>query len=274
MKALFSSILFTVLVFSFTQAQVSEISAKLNETQDKFIITYKLEKGKTGFWNVQLIAFIDGVQIDPSRSALFGDVGQQIRYGKNKRIVWDAYIDVESIDGEVRFEISAKLPPMAAPPTPKMDYISGGVLAAGGVGLLASNLPNALKKGNIDVNATPSSDPISYYYTFCDPSSTAFDAEQVIVEQAGLNSLCDQHLETANSKYKSATTGVGIGGALIVIGGILILTKPIHKYIQMPKYLKANGLSFEPTVDFNSYYAGQTPQVNVGLSLTYTLGRK
>ncbi|MEN0049641.1 MAG: hypothetical protein AAF806_21450 [Bacteroidota bacterium] len=224
-------------------AQVTNVTAKLNKAEDQFIVAYDLEEGEQDYWDIKLVAFIDGIRIEPSRASLSGDVGWQVKSGKKRRIFWDAFVDVEDINGIVRFEVWANESPFPPPPKATRDFWVGSSSNVLGLGIAATALPTFLQQNKVDINATPEEQPLLYYQTFCDPQSVHFDPNQVIPEQEGQSSACDQHFLTAEQKYQSAVLRTQIAGGLVLLGSAILLVKPINKYIEMPKYLKEYGLS-------------------------------
>lgn len=244
----FNLILLLLSSQAFLFAQATNITAKLSKAEDQFIITYDLEEGTQGYWDVKLVAFIDGIRIEPSRAALSGNVGWQVHYGKKQRIIWEAFTDVEDINGIVRFEIWANEPPFPSPPKTVKDLLVGSSTNLLGLGIAATALPNFLQQNKIDLNAVPEEQPLLYYQTFCDPGSVHFDPNQVIPAQEGQASACDQHFLAAEQKHQSAVLRTQIGGGLILLGSAILLAKPINKYIQMPKYVKKYGLSIRPAL--------------------------
>lgn len=237
---------------AFLSAQATNVTAKLNKAEDQFLITYDLEEGTQGYWDIKLIAFIDGIRIEPSRVALSGNVGWQVRYGKKRRIVWEAFTDVEDINGIVRFEVWANEPPFPPPPKAKKDLLVGSSTNLIGLGIAATASPIFLQQNKVDLNATSGEQPLLYYQTFCDPQSIHFDPNQVIPEQENQASACDQHFIAAEQGYQSAVLRTQIGGGLVLLGSAILLVKPINKYIQMPKYLKEYGLSLRPVLQLDS----------------------
>ncbi|MEN0046522.1 MAG: hypothetical protein AAF806_05665 [Bacteroidota bacterium] len=252
-----------------SMAQATNVKAKLNKAQDQFIVTYDLDKREAGFWDIRIIAFIDEIRIDPSRAALSGDQGLSVEAGKNKRIRWEAYTDVESIDGWVRFEVWASPTPLNIPAPRPTDWIVGSGVTTLGLGLLASGIPNLLKEEKIDANVLPESDPIIYYQTFCDPSSPHFDATQVIPEQAGQASTCDAHFLAAEQSYRAASTRTIVGSGLVVVGGLLLITKPFYRRVQLPKYLKNYGITVTPNFQLDTNGHSTPLAATATLKLTY-----
>ncbi|MEM9888043.1 MAG: hypothetical protein AAF849_19260 [Bacteroidota bacterium] len=259
-------------VFSFfsTAAQVSNVRAKLNNTQNQFKITYDLKKSTTDFWDVRLIAFIDEIRVDPSRTALSGAQGIAVKGGKSKHVFWDAYVDVEQIDGWVRFEVQANVTPFELPKPLPTDLIVGNGMAALGLGLLASGLPNLLKQEKINLNTTPQDDPIVYYQTFCDADSPHFDATQVIPTQVDQPSACDGYFEEAAQVYQAAALRAWAGGGFMILGGIILLSKPFYNKIQIPSYLIDNGLSLSPVLQFSTNEPFALGHMTTRLRLSYS----
>lgn len=261
-------------IFPLLQAQVTNINAQFDQTNDKYIITYDLEKkGRVAYFDIEIYATIGGVKVIPSSPALSGDVGQQIKYGSKKRIVWDYNIDVEKVVGQVIFDIQARRPTIPPPPEPTMDMAVGG--AAGGIGLIMAGigLPKLTKKGKIDATLTSAADdPIVYYSTFCDPASSEYNAD-LVVERSNGTSVCDDHYEMANNEYKSGSVLTTIGVVLLAGGAYTFLSKPFYTP-KIKAYNKKYDLSFEPTFEWNQNSAFQkTSPTTVGVKLKFQFGK-
>ncbi|MEM8526548.1 MAG: hypothetical protein AAGG68_18035 [Bacteroidota bacterium] len=261
-----NTLFFFLFYQTFLLAQITNVQAKLNKAEDTFIITYDLEEGAQGYWDVRLIAFIDGIRIEPSRVALSGAIGWQVRAGKKQKLYWKAFEDVENIDGIVRFEVWANESPFPPPPKAVNDWIIGGSGNLLGLGIVAPALPDLLSNDKIEVNATPDDQPILFYQTFCDPQSIHFDPNLVIPEQESQISACDQHFLAAEKGYQSAILRTQIGGSLALLGGAILLIKPINRYIQKPKYLRKYGLSMRPVLQLESY--ASNTRASFGFQLT------
>ena len=252
---------------------VSNVRAKLNESKTKLIITYDLARGDKGYWDVNVVAFVDRVKIIPTIGSLKGDEGRLVKKGKNKRIIWDYRIDVPIITGDVEFEVNAT-PILIPPPPPKNIYYasgSGGIVV--GLGMIMKSVSIRSKKGNINSDAIASSNPIEYYYTFCNPDSEHFNSNFVILDAANDKSPCDQFHEEAEKKYRKGAWWF-LGGTLLSAAGVyMILGKPFYKK-KLIAYNEEYDFAITPEINWQPY-AGQydIPQSTVGLKLTYQFGK-
>ncbi len=72
---------------------------------DKIVILYDLAKpkNKKNYYNIQLEISLDGDLLNVE--SITGDVGEKIRAGKGKKIVWDVLKDVSSLDGDLQIDI-------------------------------------------------------------------------------------------------------------------------------------------------------------------------
>jgi hypothetical protein len=254
-------------------SQIENINSQLNDAKDKFIVSYDLKKtSNISYFDIDLKVSIDGILITPSSAALRGDVGPLIKYGNNKRIIWDAFVDVERIDGNVKFEVIWRKPDVPAPPAVVLDYVVGGGAAGVGVGLSVLGLVTISKKGNIDLSADPDKNPIVFYYTYCDPSSPHYNAEMVIIEAEGTDSACDAHWEKANKKYKQGQL-MSIIGAAVAVGGAYIIWKKPFWQPKMNNYLKQYGLHISPTFEWNNFNDTGYAQGTFGVRMTYQIGK-
>ncbi|MEM1119389.1 MAG: hypothetical protein AAGJ18_03020 [Bacteroidota bacterium] len=238
-------------------AQVKNIKASVDNSGEKFMITYDLDKdGSIALWDVSVIVEIDGVEIIPSARALSGDIGQSIKYGRKKSFIWDAYIDVESIDGEVTFDIVAKQSIIQNPPN------TDKIIGLGGVGVGTVLFGAGL--------ATMNNSDVKTYNERCDPSVVDPATSADFVETNG-ESPCDRFYEPANDATKSGSTLAVIGGVAAVVGGYFLVKKPIYQ-----KWLKTQnriGLHLQPTFELNQNYHQSILGSTVGFRLTYTLGK-
>ena len=249
------SCLFSFMVYG--QAQVKNIRAEVEDSGEKFRITYDLDKdGKTALWDISVIATIDGVQVIPSARSLSGDIGQNIKHGRKNTFVWDAYIDVESIDGAVSFDINAT--PSIIQNPPSTDKLIG--MGAAGVGAILVGV------GLVNLNNSD----VKEYKETCDPSKVDAQNSKDFIETAG-QSPCDRLYLKANDATKRGSTLAIIGGVAVAVGSYFLIKKPIYQ-----KWLATQnsiGLHIQPILELQTTYQQAMPGSNIGISLSYTLGK-
>lgn len=276
MKQFIILLFLTILTFSGIQAQATfkKWEKKTVYGKEMIHVYYDLANTGNGFFDVTLIAYIDDVRVVASQGAVAGDVGKKIRHGKKKKIVWDVYVDLVNMDGNLRFEIQAEGLQGVPPPTPITDYAIAG--SAGGLGLILgiAGLSTTGKKGNVDLSADPDSDPITYYYTFCDPDSPSFDSEKVVIGGGSTSdqSLCDDHFAAANKKYKNGRITTLLGVVLITGGAYFYLKKPIFAK-KMSAWNRKYGIQFDPIIDLSPGLAQDFSQTTIGLRMTLNLNK-
>ena len=260
------------LVFSWNlTAQVTNISAKHDAINEKYIISYDLAKTKNQrYFDIEIIAMIGGIKVRPSLVALSGDAGLSIKYGSKKMIVWDYFVDIEKFIGEVTFKVRARKTYTPAPPKPLVDATVGTIVGGTGLYLAAIGGNTIFKKGKRDALATPEEKPILYYYTFCDTESPNYDANLVQVGTAGEVSACDAHFEAANDAYNKGVTKTAIGLAVLA-SGIYTLWKQPFNQSKLKAYRKQYGLTFQPT--FNWEKGRPIQQGGVGFRMQYRFGK-
>ena len=77
-------------------------NADCREENQKAIVTYSLDKEA----NIDLqVSLNNGAFQTLDRTSLSGDVGTNVRKGKNKKIVWDVLRDCNSLVGDVQFRV-------------------------------------------------------------------------------------------------------------------------------------------------------------------------
>lgn len=104
-------------VASFAQ-KIENIRAEAEA--DKIIVTYDLVQGQSGdAYSVFLYSSFNNFRSPLTKVS--GDVGQGVREGKGKRIVWEARTEIGNFKGQLTFEVEAIL---VAPLTLKSDVTS------------------------------------------------------------------------------------------------------------------------------------------------------
>ena len=230
-------------------AQVTNITAKHDNVNEKYIINYDLSKANDQrYFDIEIIAMIGGIKVRPSMVALSGDFGLNIKYGSKKRIVWDYFIDIEKIIGKITFKVRARKTFIPPPPPPRLDIAVGTVVTGAGIYLTTLGGKTVFKKGKIDPMATADKDPIIYYYTFCDTDSPNYDLSLVQIATEGATSACDVHFTAADKAYKKGVVKSAIGLAIIAGGIYTLVTKPFHQS-KLKAYRKKYDLTLQTTLN-------------------------
>lgn len=103
-RLLFSLCLFAALPI--TAQNVSNIDWSLDDSQEKIIVTYDLDRiDKYQYFDVTLQAQLGSQTIVPK--SVTGDVGTFIKYGKNKKIIWEVFNDINELKGDLSFKVIA-----------------------------------------------------------------------------------------------------------------------------------------------------------------------
>jgi len=102
-------VLLTLLVSGIINAQqVTNVSSQLSG--DNIIVNYTLTGAKFNQkFNVQLYVSLDGGEtFQGPLNGVRGDIGENIKSG-NRKIFWDPYKDVNSLDGDIIFDVRAEV---------------------------------------------------------------------------------------------------------------------------------------------------------------------
>lgn len=250
--------------------QVTNIEAKQDAVNGTYTISYDLAKvNNQRYYDIEITAMIGSVKVRPSMDALAGDVGLNVKYKNNRSITWNYFIDIEKIIGEVRFKIRARPTFIPLPPKPKVDIAIATAASSAGVYMAALGFHTIIKKGKMHSAATPGTDPIRYYYTFCDVNSPNYAPALARLDDNSMSS-CNAHFMAANAAYKKGVDKSAIGLALMAGGLYTFLTKPFNK-AKLKRYQEKYNLTFQPT--FNWEQALPDRQGIVGVQLQYQFGR-
>ncbi len=251
--------------------QVTNIKAKQDAVNGTYTISYDLAKvNNQRYYDIEITAMIGDVKVRPSMDALTGDVGLNIKYKNNRSITWNYFIDIEKIIGEVKFKIRARSTFIPIPPKPTVDIVLGTAVSSAGVYMAALGFRTLLKKGKINIEATPRTDPIRYYYTFCDVNSPNYTPALARINTDNSMSSCDAHFIAANTAYKKGVDKSAIGLALMAGGLYTLLAKPFNK-AKLKRYQEKYNLTFQPTFDWEQALPDR--QGIVGVQLQYQFGR-
>ena len=202
------------------------------------------------------------------KDKLYGDIGR-MKYGKNKEILWNWTNVISDPSVVTGFEVFGTWSSCPVEPEIYNDIAIGSGGGVVGIVISTIGLATVLKKGNVDNSITnPDDDPITYYYTYCDPNSSFFDNSLVELNTDN-TSPCDTHLEAARSIYRQGQTLLVAGTVLTAAGAYIFWKKPLYNRAML-KYRRENSdcLTLTPTFDFQqSVVWGDSP--GVGLRLTY-----
>lgn len=236
-------------LYSLSFAQITNVKTRINDEQDKVTITYDLARNPgITFYNIKLKITLDG-EVVPA-TGLSGDLGPQVTAGLGKKVIWDVTKDLSEISGELLVDVTTDSKPTSAPCRPinaVPAYAGLGTVAASGLGLLI---------GGITLQNT-SGELYDVYKNNLDPNSEVY------------NELSrDDHYAEANKKHK---TGIGLmsgGGAVMAIGGAILLTRVIKiKKYNRDCQRRSTGMidhfDLQPTI----VSTGTSP--GFGMGLTY-----
>lgn len=240
-----------VAMYNLSNAQITNVKTRINDEQDKVTITYDLARDpKITFYNIKLKITLDGELV--TATGLSGDLGGQVTAGLGKKVVWDVTKDLSEISGELKVDVTTDSKPQNAPCRPinaVPAYAGLGTVAASGLGLLIGGLSLENQSGEL----------YDIYKTNLDPESAVY-AEL---------SRADHYAE-ANKKHKTGTALSAGGGAIMVIGGAILVTR----LIKIKKYNRdcARKMGFVPNFDLQPTIVsagGSTPGFGLGLSYKF-----
>ena len=248
---------------------VSNVNWEL-EGDERIVITYDLgKKDNYIYFDVSVRVKIDNHTVTPK--ALSGDVGNYIKVGTGKKIIWNMFEDISELNGELSVEVLAVNPvptgagsavtardttrdtttkqvDMNLPQGKKIPYWVGlGGIAATGVAMLMGGLKTK----------SEGSDLYDIYKVNRYEDADIYDE---------LGSTRDQVYDEANKKNKTGTVMTIAGSAILATAGIII----VNRIIQTKK-LNQRGLSFSPMLKLNpgATYGTITPAA--GVTLRYRL---
>lgn len=203
-------------------AQISNVTTRVNDEQDKVTITYNLDRGAS-FYNIQVRITMAGEVVNAK--GLSGDVGPQVLPGLGKKIVWDVHTDVtELLPGELKIEVTTDTKPKPngggfsapCPMTVTPTYAGLGGVGLSGIGLIV---------GGLSIENS-SKELYDVYKATLDPNDPVY-AEMTR----------EEHYSEANKKHKQGTGLMAAGGAVLVAGGVIFVTR----LIKIKNYNKTCG---------------------------------
>jgi hypothetical protein len=257
---------------AFGQA-VSNVKWEL-ENDERIVITYDLAKqGNAIYFDVALKVIIDNKAIVPK--SVSGDVGNYVRMGTGKKVIWNIFDDLAELNGELSVEVSATSPvptnttttsatakkpeetvkapdlmknlPSGAAGNGVPFWVGLGGIGATGVGLITSGMKS-------------SSDSKDLYNVY----------KQNMVETASvyeeMGTTRKDVYDEANKKHKTGTFLKVAGGAVLLTAGIIM----VNRLIQLKK-LEQRSVSFAPYLNIDRKSAPGKVYTAGGLTLTCRL---
>lgn len=273
MKLLITLFALISLAWQTSGQAVSNVKWEL-ENDERIVITYDLAKqGNAIYFDVALKVIIDNKAIVPK--SVSGDVGNYVRMGTGKKVIWNIFDDLAELNGELSVEVSATSPvptntattntaakkpeetvkapdllknlPSGATGKGIPFWVGLGGIGATGAGLIASGLKS-------------SSDAKDLYNVY----------KENTVETAGvyeeMGSTRNDVYDEANKKHKTGTFLKVAGGAVLLTAGIIM----VNRLIQLKK-LEQRTMSFAPYLNIDRKSAPGKVYAAGGLTLTCRL---
>lgn len=245
---------------------ISNVDWSYDAETEAITITYDLARvGAEKYFHISIGAILDGQPLTPSREALTGDIGEYIRAGLGKKIVWDATQDIVFTENaSLKFKVTASkiVSPTDGPstnyiPTEPNIFVPIGAGVLGG-GLVAAGI------------AAQHSDPIKIYENTCDEGNVSV-SESNLTPNASGKSPCDELYDDAQKKYKTGglllTSGIGI----LVSGGSFYIKQMLdyNNGIQLIQSQDEDvSLRMEPTYRINRFNFSGASFGSLGLQFT------
>ncbi|MBT1687584.1 hypothetical protein [Dawidia soli] len=254
---------------------VSNVKWEL-ENDERIVITYDLAKqGNAIYFDVALKVIIDNKAIVPK--SVSGDVGNYVRMGTGKKIVWNIFDDIAELNGELSVEVSATSPvptntatttsttkkPEETVKAPDLlkDLPSGATgkgipfwVGLGGIGATGAGLITSGMKS--------SSDAKDLYNVY--KANTVETA--AVYEEMG--STRNDVYDEANKKHKTGTFLKVAGGAVLLTAGIIM----VNRLIQLKK-LEQRTVSFAPYLNIDRQSTPGKVYTAGGLTLSCRLSK-
>lgn len=267
---LFFLFLLPFIVFSQVEV-VSDVEWKMGEDDDgivdKIIITYNLNKiDRYNYYDIQFIATDDNIELPTETYE--GDVEDTVEIGKQKKIVWYAYYDLNTysklIDGVLEIEVIATPNEKDADPTQVVEEEKPVQMEQ-----KPPEIPEVIKKkttplwiglgGSVVAGATmiiigsskvsDGNDLYDIYETYTDENANVYD-----------DKYRDEYYDEANKKFKTGRA-LQITGSVILVGGSAFF---ITKLIKAKEH---NKTAFNITPIYNQEVFSMMP---AGALATFT----
>lgn len=122
MKHFFLISFFLFLMLGFANAQSVE-NIRFEKSGRQIVVYYDLLGEQGTIWSISLFCSPDGGKTWGSAlQKITGDAGKKIKPGANKKIIWDVLSEVEKLEGEISFKISAIQDPSTIKPVYSTEY--------------------------------------------------------------------------------------------------------------------------------------------------------
>ena len=263
MKTFAALIMMSTIILPAVGQVVSNVNWEL-EGDDRIVITYDLARlDDYIYFDVSVVVKVENKEV--AAKALSGDVGNFVRIGTNKKIVWNIFEDISELNGALSVEVLAFNPVPAttetvsadnandAPPPPKMPsakipfWAGMGGIGVTGVGLLTAGIKSAGEGQDL-------------YKIYKD---NTIETAALYTE---LGSTREEVYSEANKKYKNGSLLQIGGAAILVTAGVIIVNRMIQS-----KKIGRRGLALSPYLDVNPGAAGKV-HAGTGLTLQYRFG--
>jgi hypothetical protein len=254
---------------------VSNVKWEL-ENDERIVITYDLAKqGNAIYFDVALKVIIDNKAIVPK--SVSGDVGNYVRMGSGKKVIWNIFDDLAELNGELSVEVTATSPvptnttttnavtkkPEETVKAPDLlkNLPSGAAgkgvpfwVGLGGIGATGAGLITSGMKSSAD-----SKDLYKVYKT------NTMETADVYGE---MGSTRNDVYDEANKKYKTGTFLKVAGAAVILTAGIIM----INRMVQLKK-LEQRNVSFAPYLNIDNKSNPGKVYTAGGMTLTCRLSQ-
>jgi len=265
MKTLIAFIFVSTIMFPAVGQVVSNVNWEL-EGSDRIVITYDLARlNDYIYFDVSVVVKVEDKVV--AAKALSGDVGNFVRIGTNKKIVWNIFEDISELNGALSVEVLAfnpvpsttetmsdnnkedAPPPPAKMPSAKIPFWAGmGGIGVTGVGLLTAGMKSAGEGQDLYKVYKENTIETAALYT-------------------DLGSTRDEVYREANKKYRNGSLLQMAGAAILVTAGVIIVNRMIQS-----KKIERRSLALSPYLNVNPDNASGKVQADTGLTLRYRFG--
>jgi len=264
MKTLAILVLAGSIIFPSAGQVVSNVNWEL-EGDERIVITYDLAKVDNSiYFNVSVKVKIDNEIINAR--ALSGDVGNFVKAGTSKKIVWNIFEDISDLNGALSVEVIAfnPVPSTSDTDTDKDKDVTpspAGKMAAANIpfwaGMGGTAITGVLLLTNGSKSAGEGTDLYEIYRNNTVETSAVY---------AEMGTSRDDVYNEANKKYKNGTLLQVAGGAVLVTAGVII----VNRIIQAKKMAR-RAVAVSPYINIDPNDASGKLTMNTGLTFRVRL---